>query len=55
MFILGMSGMWLSERRLQLDTVREKKKEIQYILHSDISTESLIHNPWYQMGLLQVT
>lgn len=50
MCILGMSGTWLSERRLQLDTVREEK-EIQYDLCSEVLTESLLCNPWEQMGL----
>lgn len=53
MFILGMPDTWLSERRLQLDTVRGKK-EMQHNLRSDASTESLICNSWYRVGLFQL-
>lgn len=53
MFILGMPDTWLSERRLQLDTVRGEK-EMRHNLHSDVSTESLICNPWYRVGLFQL-
>lgn len=53
MFILGMPDTWLSEGRLQLDTVRGKK-EMQYNLHSDVPTESLICSPCYQVGLFQL-
>lgn len=53
MFILGMPDTWLSEGRLQLDTVRGKQ-EMWYNLHSDIPTLSLRCSSWYRVGIFQL-
>lgn len=53
MFILGMPDTWLSEGRLQLDTVRGKQ-EMWYNLHCDIPTESLRCSSWYRVGIFQL-